>query len=95
LTVSRNCESLIISRKTAENQQAGFYIKYEQKTEENSFTDWTVKSSNSENIRNFAEYRTTQEIQNDRRKYARFGPGYPVMRAFRTEHIKKSIISGD
>ena len=110
LTVTPNRDGLIISKRTAENRQARFYINYEEKIEENSFIDWTVKSSNNEkhsqfcleqipfHLREFSQYiaenGTPQEIQNDRRKYARFGPGQPVMRAFRTEHTKKSIISG-
>ena len=49
-------------------------------------------------LREFSQYiaetGTPLEIQNDRRKYSRFGPGQPLMRAFRTVHTKKSVISG-
>ena len=87
-----------------------FFINFERKIEENSYTDWTVKSSNNEqhstfceaqipfHLREFSQYiaetGTPLEIQNDRRKYSRFGPGQPLMRAFRTVHTKKSVISG-
>ena len=97
-------------QRTAANRRLRFFINFERKIEENSYTDWTVKSSNNEqhstfceaqipfHLREFFQYiaetGTPLEIQNDRRKYSRFGPGQPLMRAFRTVHTKKSVISG-
>ena len=110
VNVMPNLEGLIISRRTAENRKLRFFINFERKIEENSYTDWTVKSSNNKqhstfcvaqipfHLREFSQYiaetGTPLEIQNDRRKYSRFGPGQPLMRAFRTVHTKKSVISG-
>jgi hypothetical protein len=47
VTVMPNLEGLIISRRTAENRRLRFFINFERKIEENSYTDWTVKSSNN------------------------------------------------
>ena len=34
------------------------------------------------------------EVQEDRRKYSRLGPGQPVARALRYDHTRKAIIEG-
>ena len=110
VTITPNLADLIISRRTAENRRLRYFFNYEKKIEEISYTDLTVKSSNKvehsafcvdqvplherEYSQFIGENGTGLEIQNDRRKYARFGPGQPLMRAFRPVHTKKSVISG-
>ena len=48
ITVTPNRENLIVSKKPDENSRARFFINFDEKIDESSFADWTVKSSNGE-----------------------------------------------
>ena len=74
-----------------ETKKTRFHINFDEIINENSFLDWEIKSSNNEehsqycliqvpfHLRKYSQYLaengTSQEIQEDRRKYSRFGPG--------------------
>ena len=53
ITISPNHEGLIILRTTVGKSKARFFINFDQKIDENSFSDWSVKSSNNKNHSSF------------------------------------------
>ena len=93
-----------------QNNKKRFFLNFDTELSEKSYEDWRVLSSNdlphstfcalqvplkertiSEYVR---ENGTTLEIQNEKRKFCRFGPGQPLQRQFRKNHTQDAIVHG-
>ena len=87
-----------------------FYVNFAIALNETSYDDWTLESSNEENHSNYCstqvpfhsreysqfirENGTPHQIQEDRRKYCKNGPGQTLARHFRLCHTTTSMRTG-
>ena len=87
-----------------------FHIDFEKAVHESSYDDWEIVESNevnhslycidqvSLNERHYSQFITENgtpaEVQEERRKYSRFGQGQPLQRNFRFTHTRKAVETG-